>query len=166
MSINIKLLATDVDGTLTDGKLHISESGELFKTFDSKDGHALKVLLKDKSIIPVIITGRESKIVEIRAKELGISEVYQNIVDKAIALQAVAEKYDISIEETAFIGDDLNDLTAIMICGVSACPANAANEVKSAVDYVCISNGGDGAVREFVEWIICKNQRSTSCGHP
>jgi len=163
MGINIKLLVMDVDGTLTDGKLHISESGELFKSFDSKDGYALKVLLRDKGIIPVIMTGRESKIVEIRAKELGITEVYQNIADKAMALQAVAEKYDISLGETAFIGDDLNDLTAMTICGLSACPTNAADEVKAAVDYVCIRDGGNGAVREFVDWIICNDQRSTPC---
>lgn len=154
----IKILAMDVDGTLTDGKLNISDNGELFKSFDSKDGYALKTLLPESNIIPVIITGRESKIVEIRAQDLGIFELYQNVQDKAKMLQTINKKYGISDSESAFIGDDLADLPAMAICGISACPANAVNELKYAADFVCTKNGGNGALREFVEWIICNNQ--------
>lgn len=158
MNSRIKLLAMDVDGTLTDGKIHISDCGEIFKSFDSKDGYALKILLPEAEIIPVIITGRHSKIVELRAQELNIVEVMQDISDKARSLDSLTEKYRVSYEEIAFIGDDLNDLSAMKLCGVSGCPADAVDEVKSAVDYVCNNNGGCGAVREFVEWIVKKQQ--------
>jgi len=151
---NIKLFVMDVDGTLTDGKLHISDSSELYKTFDVKDGYALKNLLPEAGIVPVIITGRHSKIVELRAKDLDITEVWQNISDKAGALVLLAGKYGLSLEKIAFIGDDLNDLPAMKLCGLSGCPADAVNEVKKVADYICKKDGGYGAVREFAEWIV------------
>lgn len=104
-------------------------------------------------IIPVIITGRKSKIVENRAKELGITELYQGVGDKFAQLKKVAEKYNAAPEEIAYIGDDLNDLACIEYCGLTACPADAVDEVKRKVTYVCKVNGGEGAVREYVEFL-------------
>ena len=108
-------------------------------------------MLPKMGIIPVIITGRKSKIVKNRAKELGITELYQKVGDKLAQLKKVAEKYNASPEEIAYIGDDLNDLACIEFCGVTACPADAVEEVKRRVTYVCKVNGGEGTVREFCD---------------
>ena len=150
--MKIKLLVMDVDGTLTDGKIYMGENGEVMKAFNVKDGYAIAHMLPEMEIIPVIITGRKSKIVENRAKELGIIELYQGVGDKLAQLKKVAEKYNAAPEEIAYIGDDLNDLACIEYCGLTACPADAVEEVKQKVTYVCNKNGGEGAVREF----ICK----------
>lgn len=146
----IKIIFMDVDGTLTDGKIHISENGELFKSFDIKDGMAI-TLMKQKKIIPVVITGRESKIVSIRCKELGIDDVYQGVENKAEVLRKVLEKYHLEKNEALYFGDDVNDICCMEICGLSACPADAADEVKKIVSYVCKKNGGEGALRELWE---------------
>ena len=149
---SIKLFVMDVDGTLTDGKIYMGENGEVMKAFNVKDGYAIAHMLPEMEIIPVIITGRKSKIVENRAKELGITELYQGVGDKLTQLKMVAEKYNAAPEQIAYIGDDLNDLACIEYCGLTACPADAVEEVKQKVTYVCNKNGGEGAVREF----ICK----------
>lgn len=150
----IKAVVFDVDGTLTDGKIHISESGELFKSFDVKDGYGIRNILPTYGIIPVIITGRTSKIVEFRAKELGIEYLYQGIKDKAGCVRDIAEKMDIPLNHIACIGDDLNDIPMMELCGLRGCPSDAVADVKEICDYVCKSAGGHGAVREFIEWLI------------
>lgn len=150
----IKILFIDVDGTLTDGKIYMGASGEIFKAFDIKDGYAIHELLPEYDIVPVIITGRTSKIVENRALELGIIELYQGIRDKVACIKQVVNKYGCSIKETAFIGDDLNDLSAMQLCGVAGCPADAVRDVKNVCSYVCNAVGGNGAVREFIDWLI------------
>ena len=151
MENKIKLLVMDVDGTLTDGKIYIGPDGEAMKAFDVKDGYGIACILPKLGIIPVIITGRESTIVENRANELGITELYQGVVDKLDQLKIVAEKYNAAPEEIAYIGDDLNDLACIEYCGVTACPADAVEEVKRKVTCVYTKSGGEGAVREFIE---------------
>ena len=138
----------DVDGTLTDGKIYIGADGEVMKAFNVKDGYAISHL-KDHGVIPVIITGRESEIVKYRAKELGVTELYQGVKDKLSVLKEVAEKYAISSEEIAYIGDDLNDIECIRYCGITGCPADSVSEVKNLVSFQCESEGGNGAVREF-----------------
>ena len=148
--MKIKLLVMDVDGTLTDGKIYMGENGEVMKAFNVKDGYAIAHMLPEMGIVPVIITGRKSKIVENRAKELGITELYQGVGDKFAQLKIVAEKYNATPEKIAYIGDDLNDLACIEYCGLTACPADAVEEVKRKVTYVCKKNGGEGAVREFI----------------
>ena len=150
----MKLLVMDVDGTLTDGRIYIGVDGEVMKAFDVRDGYAIVHILPEYGIIPVIITGRESEIVECRAKELKITELYQGVTDKLGKLKEVAEKYSVPVEEIAYIGDDLNDLECIRYCGFSGCPADAADEVRKAVDYVCRRDGGRGVVREFAEVLI------------
>lgn len=155
---NIRLLVMDVDGTLTDGKIYIGSSGEVFKAFNVKDGYAL-VQCDKYQITTAIITGKTSEIVATRAKELKIAEVFQGIKDKEAVLESILEKYGYSWDEVAYIGDDENDLCCIKKCGYSACPADALDCVISAVDYVCRRNGGDGAVREMLDKIFaCKQQ--------
>ncbi|WP_407725128.1 KdsC family phosphatase [Ruminococcus sp. JL13D9] len=149
--MKIKLLVMDVDGTLTDGKIYMGENGEVMKAFNVKDGYAIAHMLPEMGIVPVIITGRKSMIVENRAKELSITELYQGVGDKLAQLKRVAEKYNTAPEEIAYIGDDLNDLECIEYCGVTACPADAVEEVKRKVKFVCKKNGGEGTVREFID---------------
>lgn len=151
--VRIKLLFMDVDGTLTDGRLHISPAGECFKSFHVKDGYGIRHILPRYGITPVIITGRSSKIVSYRAEELGIQAVYQNIADKAGCVREIAAAFQLSAAEMAYIGDDLNDLPAMELCGVRGCPADAVSAVKEICGYVCVNPGGGGAVREFIDWL-------------
>lgn len=148
--MKIKMLVMDVDGTLTDGCIYIGAEGEVMKAFHVQDGYAIAHLLPEYGITPVIITGRSSKIVEKRAGELKITHLHQGITDKLAKLKEVAAQLGASADEIAYIGDDLNDLDCIRYCGYTGCPADAVPEVVSAVDYVCNSNGGRGAVREFI----------------
>lgn len=156
----IKLLIFDVDGTLTDGKIYMSSSGELFKAFDIKDGYGISTMLPEAGISPVIMTGRESKIVENRCRELGVKHCYMGVRDKGAKIRELAEEHGLQTDERGiypeigYMGDDLIDLPAMGICGVAGCPADAVEEVKAAADYICQQKGGDGACREFIEWVI------------
>ena len=154
MNQKIRLLIMDVDGTLTNGKIYISQQGELFKAFNVKDGHAIKNILPAFNIIPVIITGRVSDIVSCRCKELGIQYLHQGINDKAACLRDLAAKINVPLKQIACIGDDVNDLPMMKICGLKGCPSDAVPEVQTACDYICKTSGGHGAVREFAEWLI------------
>jgi 3-deoxy-D-manno-octulosonate 8-phosphate phosphatase (KDO 8-P phosphatase) len=149
----ISLLLTDVDGVLTDGKLYYSHEGEAMKAFNIKDGMGVKLLQKS-GITVGIVTGRESHMVSRRASELGVDIVYQGIKDKEKTVMEIIRSLDISPAQTAYIGDDVNDLPAFNIAGLSACPADAATKVREAADYVCESKGGSGAFREFAELIL------------
>lgn len=146
----------DVDGTMTDGKIYMGNDGELMKAFCIKDGQGIK-LLQSASIIPAIITARESKIVSNRASELGITEVYQGKGDKVSVLKKLAKKYNIASDQIAYIGDDLGDLAAIRFCGVTFCPQDAITDIKNEVTHVLTRPGGHGAVREACEILIAQN---------
>lgn len=149
------MLVMDVDGTLTDGRIYIGINGEIMKAFDVKDGYAIAQLRK-YGIEPVIITGRKSAIVQERAKELKITELYQGVEDKLQKLKSIASTFNLKANEIAYIGDDLNDLQCMKYCGLTACPNDAMSQVKDMVDYVCNNLGGRGAVREFIDnRIIC-----------
>ncbi len=152
--MKIKLIVMDVDGTLTDGKIYMGVNGEVMKAFDVKDGYAIVNMLPEYGIIPVIITGRHSAIVDNRASELRIKELHQGVQNKLPKLMEVAAKYNVNQADIAYIGDDLTDLPCIELCGMSACPRDAVDEVKQRVNYVCEHDGGHGAVREFVEYIL------------
>jgi 3-deoxy-D-manno-octulosonate 8-phosphate phosphatase (KDO 8-P phosphatase) len=102
----------------------------------------------------VFITGRKSKIVENRAKELAVSLIYQNVNDKISQLQGVLAELGLSFQEAAFIGDDMSDLDCLKTCGLSGCPDDAVESVKSACSFVSGKRSGDGAVREFIEYIV------------
>ena len=150
----IKYLVTDVDGTLTDGKIYMGQNSEAMKAFDIKDGYAIHEMLPKHGIIPVIVTGRQSKIVENRAMEIGITMIFQGVKDKLAFLKKFAIENAVSLEEIAYIGDDLNDLPAIRHAGISACPADAAEEVKAYCDFVLPLKGGEGVVRAFTEILL------------
>ncbi len=152
--MKIKFFVMDVDGTLTNGKIYFSAQGEAFKAFNVKDGYGIAHILPKYDIIPVIITGRSSEIVAKRAEDLKIKEIHQGIGNKIAKLKEIAEKYSIDFSEIAYIGDDVNDLECIEYCGFTACPGDALPAVLREVDYICKANGGDGAVREFIDLII------------
>lgn len=152
----IKMLAMDVDGTLTDGKIHMGADGELFKSFDVRDGYGIKHICGKYGIITAIVTGRSSKIVEIRSKELGILEIHQGVIDKKSKLIELSHKYGLTSNQIAYIGDDINDLPALQFSGMSFAPKNAHPSVAGKVDYVLNSDGGSGAVRECIDIIVSK----------
>jgi 3-deoxy-D-manno-octulosonate 8-phosphate phosphatase (KDO 8-P phosphatase) len=156
----IKLLVMDVDGTLTDGSIQLSSDGTESKNFSTKDGQGIR-LAQQYNIIPVIITGRESYCVTRRAKELDIYDVYQNIKDKVSKLDEVLEKYELTYDEVAYIGDDLNDLDAMFLCKERGVPNDGESVVKNIATYICPRNGGYGAVRDFIEYLIDLNKKST-----
>lgn len=151
---NIRYFVMDVDGTLTDGKVYMGENGEVMKAFDIKDGYGIHDMLIPAGMEPVIITGRKSNIVLNRCKELGIKEVYQGVSDKLKRLKEVIPDF----AQVAYIGDDLNDLPCMksikVAGGIIGCPENAVSEVKELADYVAGHDGGNGAVREMIEWIL------------
>lgn len=149
----VKMIVFDIDGTLTDGSIIIDSSGKESKKFNVKDGFAIAQAVLN-GIICVIITGRESEVVNIRAKELKIEEVYQGIKDKSVKIKEVAAKYSINLDETAYFGDDINDLPAFLIAGFKGTTADGAEELKKRADFVSTKKGGDGAGREFVEFIL------------
>lgn len=156
--MKVKLLVMDIDGTLTDGKIYMGEHGEIFKAFSIKDGYGIHDILLHSSIVPVIITGRQSKIVENRCKELGINEVYQGVKDKEKKLLQIVEKHGLSLQEVAYIGDDLNDISCMKAVKLSGgfvgCPSDAITKVKEIADYIAKTEGGNGAVREIIDYII------------
>ena len=149
----IKLLLLDVDGVLTDGGVYIAESGDRFKKFNIQDGYGI-VKARQNGITVGIITGGESKIVELRAAELGITEVYQRFDDKIAAYERIKAKVNVRDAEIAHVGDDELDIPLFERVGFSAAPADALPGVRKKVDYVCKRKGGDGAVREVIEKIL------------
>jgi 3-deoxy-D-manno-octulosonate 8-phosphate phosphatase (KDO 8-P phosphatase) len=153
MKTRIKLFIMDVDGTLTDGKIYIGNSGEIFKAFNVKDGLGIN-LLKKNDIIPVIITGRTSDIVFARAKELGIKEVHQGVEDKVEIFNILKKKYNLTNDQIAFVGDDLNDLELMKLAGLKLTVANATEELFDVVDYKSSLNGGEGAVRDIINKLL------------
>lgn len=157
----IKFLIMDVDGTLTDGNIYMGVQGEILKCFNIKDGTGIKDLLPVRGIIPIVITGRCSKITENRCKELNISYIYQGCRNKKNQLKNIAEDFMVYpqngiYEEFAYIGDDLIDLESMRCSGISGCPSDAVDVVKAEADFISEFTGGKGAVREFIEWIIQK----------
>ena len=154
----IKAVLLDVDGVMTDGKLHYSARGEEIKSFDVKDGLGIQLLL-NANILVGIISGRNSNALEKRIKDLGIQHIYMDSSNKKKDLQNFLETTGLQLEEVAYVGDDLPDLTAIMMCGFSACPSDACSEVLDAVDHVSSKRGGDGVVREIAELILRSTDR-------
>ncbi len=149
----INTIFLDVDGTMTDGKLYIDNHGNEMKAFDVKDGMIVFVALR-AGLDVIIITGRKSKLVDIRAAELGIKDVYQGIGDKVSKVDEILIEKKISYQNICYIGDDINDLEVIKRAGFAACPRDAASQVIKEVDMVSNNDGGNGAVREIVEHIL------------
>lgn len=160
----IKFLVMDVDGTLTDGKIYMGPTGEALKAFDIKDGCGIKEILPKYGIIPIVITARESPMLELRCKELGIKEFHQGCREKMSKLQEIVERlstdrnYDLS--NIAYMGDDFLDLQCMIPVkeagGMVVCPNDAIKKVKKIADFISTRNAGNGAVREFIEWYVSK----------
>ena len=149
----IKLLILDVDGVLTDGKILYNDRGEEIKAFDVRDGHGLKLLMRSGTEV-ALITGRESKVVLHRARDLGIKLVYQNVTNKIEVYEEILREKKLEDKNVGFIGDDLVDIPVLRRVGFSATVRDAISEVKEIVDYVTSRKGGDGAVREICELLL------------
>ena len=149
----VRLLALDVDGILTDGRIYYGNSGEELKAFNIKDGLGIK-LLQHSGVQVAIITGRQSEIVARRARELGIEAVIQGREDKHLALQELCRQQHLTLADCAYMGDDLPDLSAIMAAGLGLTVADASASVRAAADWSSTLNGGCGAVREACEFIL------------
>ena len=148
-----RLLVLDVDGCLTDGQIVYTESGDERKAFHVHDGFAIVNWLRLGREV-AIITGRESNIVRRRAEELGVRHLYQGVRDKLTVFLQLCESLQISPNETAAIGDDLNDYRLLSACGRAFAPNNAHHRVTAIADVVLSRRGGEGAVREMVELLV------------
>ncbi len=151
--MSIKLLLLDVDGTMTDGKISYSQSGEEFKSFCVKDGLAIASWIRLGGEVAVI-TGRESEIVAKRAKELGIKFIYQGVKDKQSKVEDILKDLSIDWSSVAAIGDDLNDYSMLKSAKLSFTPLDGVLFIKNSVDIVLNSKGGNGAVREMIDYIL------------
>ena len=149
----IKLIAFDVDGVLTDGKINYTSSGEEFKSFNVRDGHAIKMVFR-AGLTVAVITGRESPMVLRRCDELGIELLYQGIRDKLLSLGDIMERTGFAASEVAYMGDDVVDLPVMMSVGLACCPADAAEEVRQRSGLVTRALGGKGAARELVFFVL------------
>ncbi len=150
---NIKLIAFDVDGVMTDGSLTFADDGREIKTFNAKDGLGV-VMLAKANLITSIITARENATVENRAKMLNITELYMGSKNKVLALNELIEKYGLTYDEVAYMGDDLPDMCVLEKVGLKCCPNDAVVEVKNICNFISSKNGGKGAVRELCDFIL------------
>ncbi|MEG0297888.1 MAG: HAD-IIIA family hydrolase [Clostridium sp.] len=150
---NISLIALDVDGTLTDGKIYYDNNGNEMKAFNAKDGMAIAQAGKN-GLYTAIVTGRKSEIVEKRGQELGVKYIVQGAHNKLIVIDNIVKELGINRENVLFIGDDINDLEVMRSVGLSGCPKDAVEEVLNISDFIASVNGGDGAVREIIEAIL------------
>jgi len=149
----IKLLVLDVDGVLTNGQLLFGVDGEMVKVFHTHDGLGIAAA-HGAGLKTAIITGRKSEMVSYRGKELGISHVFQGVRDKVKVIEELAAQNELSLDEVAFVGDDLNDLAVMAKVGLACAVANAVAEVKTAAHFVSCRQGGSGAVRDVIELIL------------
>lgn len=149
----IKLLVLDVDGVLTDGRITYTSAGDEIKSFNVRDGHAIKMAIR-AGLDVAIITGRESNIVRRRADELGIRLVYQGAIDKMQALKEIVTEAGFEPGQIAYMGDDVVDIPVLQSVGFACAPADAAGEVLARSPYVTDAGGGKGAVRELILFIL------------
>ncbi|VAX32828.1 3-deoxy-D-manno-octulosonate 8-phosphate phosphatase [hydrothermal vent metagenome] len=149
----IKLLILDVDGVLTDGGIILDNEGNELKSFHVRDGHGIRLLIR-KGVDVAIITGRRSKVVERRAHELGVKEVYQKCFNKVVAYEQIKETFSVQDEEIAYIGDDVVDIPLLRRVGLPVTVADASGDVRAFSMIVTGNKGGRGAVREITDLIL------------
>jgi len=149
----IRLFATDVDGVLTDAGMYYAESGDEWKKFNTRDGMGIK-LLQRAGIITAIVTQERTKLVARRAEKLTIPELHQGVLDKLSLVREMAARHGLTMNQVAYIGDDINDFETLKEVGFSATPADGMPKVAAVVDYICQKKGGEGAVREIIEMIL------------
>lgn len=150
---NIKLVAFDVDGVMTDGSLTFLEDGREIKTYNAKDGLGI-VMLGKANIITSIITARNNNVVKLRAQQLDIKELYMGQKNKILAIEELCKKYNIKQDEIAYMGDDLPDICVLKEIGLKCCPKDAVKEVKAVCNFISNFKGGKGAVRELCDFIL------------
>ncbi len=154
----IGLMIFDIDGVFTDGSLYFTAEGDAMKSFNSLDGHGVK-MLQSVSVQTAIITGRKLGIVAARAKELGLTHLYQGVEDKTVAFAQLLEATGIAASECGYMGDDWPDLAVMRRCGFAAAPANAHTEVIQRAHWVAEARGGHGAMREVCDAILRAQHR-------
>ena len=148
------MVITDVDGVLTDGGMYYSKDGEFLKKFNTRDAMGMELLL-DLGIKTIMLTRENSNIVKARAKKIKVSELYSGILNKkTLLLKKILKKYNVKLDQVAYIGDDLNDLEIMKSVGFSVTPSNGIDQIKKISNYVCKLNGGDGVFRELADIII------------
>ena len=150
---NIKVIFSDVDGTLTDGSLYYSSSGDTFKKFHAHDGQGIKIWQQTGRLFG-FLSARECPAVRQRAKELKIDECSLNIFDKRTWMQNWLKINEFDFQNLAYIGDDMNDLEVMREAGYSAAPHSAIKQIKQETNYICSKEGGEGAVREFIDHLL------------
>lgn len=153
----IKLILTDVDGVLTDGGMYYTSEGLVMKKFNVKDGMGSH-LLKRAGFLTGIITTDQTPIAQIRGERLKMDFVHIGVPDKLELVSKIAAENGLNLENVAFIGDDVNDMKILKAAGWSGCPADALPQIKDSVDYVCKTDGGRGAYREFASLFLGKEQ--------
>jgi YrbI family 3-deoxy-D-manno-octulosonate 8-phosphate phosphatase len=152
----VRLLCVDVDGVLTDAGMYYGPDGEVLKKFNTRDGMGL-ARVRAAGVAVAIISGEDSAIVYARAAKLNIDDVFCNATDKRAAVASLCDKYALDFSQVAFVGDDLNDLSALECVGLACAVADAAEQVQAVAHYVTRRRGGDGAVREVCELLVAAN---------
>ncbi len=150
---NITTIVLDVDGVLTDGRLLISESGELLRTMNAKDGYAIKAALVQGYRV-CIITGGRNLGVKSRLQGLGVADVFMNAHDKMQVLKEYMDTHQLQSSEILYMGDDMPDVPAVEFAGLGACPQDAIPEIKAVSDYISHRHGGDCCVRDVIEQVM------------
>lgn len=156
--LRIRLLVLDVDGTLTDGAMYYGPRGEALKRFHTRDGHGISAA-RAAGVTPAIITGEDSPIAAARARKLGIAKVFLHVKTKLPVLEGLMRKERVGWDETAYMGDDVNDLACLRAVGISACPSDAHPSVRAVCAFVSAFPGGQGAVREFCDALVLARAR-------
>jgi 3-deoxy-D-manno-octulosonate 8-phosphate phosphatase (KDO 8-P phosphatase) len=149
----ISILATDVDGVLTDGGMYYSKNGDIMKKFHTRDGMGVS-LLKKNSISTILITKEATPMVKQWSKKMNIKKLYDGVLEKDKILPLICKNFSVNPSQIAFIGDDVNDLPLLNKIGFSASPFDAINLIKKNVNYVCKNNGGQGVLREVADMIL------------
>ena len=163
---NIKLVAFDVDGVMTDGSLTFDEDGKEIKTYNAKDGLGV-VMLNRAGLITSIITARNNNTVKVRAEILEIKELHMGQKYKVPALEKIMQKYNLNYSEVAYMGDDLPDICILERVGLKCCPCDAVDEVKQVCNFISNKGGGKGAVRELCDLVLkSKNINYSDVAHP
>lgn len=150
---NAKLLILDVDGVMTDGSIILDNDGNEFKRFHVRDGHGIKMLIKSGMLV-AIVTGRQSRVVERRAQELGITEVHQKCCNKIEAYEKLKNKFSLSDKEIICVADDIVDIPLMRRAGLSFAVADSPDDVKAYAAVITRNKGGRGSVREVTDFIL------------
>lgn len=158
LAAQVRLVICDIDGVFSDGRIYLGNAGEELKAFHTRDGFGVKALL-NADIAVAVITGRNSKIVENRMTALGVAHIYQGCDDKSIAFNELKQKYQISDQQIAYIGDDMPDLPLIKQVGLGVAVQDAHPLVSQSANYITFKSGGHGAVRELSDLILINQNK-------